>query len=559
MQLLEGGDVQRHLVVEEPHPAAQERARIFGQHVGEGHPGRKVVALGDAVVVVARAQVEGEAPVQVPFVVEEERELGLVAAQRRVAHEVNPFCQGAIAATDLDRPAPVGAVKVVAGEVEPQLQPVLPAGLTRGQAVDFQQLVAPAGAVLGVEEAAGLAFGPKHKRRAGGSGENVGVKVLHAEGGFQQRAIGKDVAVLRPRHPAALAVVGGGRLRREGVQGGEAVLLRVEAENGGEFLGGAEAGVQLGEGVEAFDVGVPFELRQAGDGIAGEAILERLQDGQPVFDQRAGERDPGRGPLHSADAAVAPAEAGEEIVELEAPLVARRLGFDGGDRAGELAVFGRVGVGENFHFLDDVHRQVDGLLAGHGVGDVGAVHQPAGLGGVGAFNFYQPVRAAQHARHQRQRVQKALGGQRRILVDRACQFRTGGGLFGLDALGPAGDGDFLPKHLECERNRNLQWTSGLDQYVLSLRFVPFQRDCQRVGPGRDIRKAVGAGGIAAGREGRAGLILQSQREGRPRQAERFATGSDSNYMAGKLPGGLSGDEQGRQQHSSQQQAEKNQT
>jgi hypothetical protein len=30
-------------------------------------------------------------------------------------------------------------------------------------------------------------------------------------------------------------------------------------------------------------------------------------------------------------------------------------------------------------------------------------------------------------------------------------------------------------------------------------------------------------------------------------------------MAGKLPAGLSGDEQGRQQHSGQQQAEKNQT
>ena len=553
LQLLEGADVERHLVVKETNAAAQERAVVVRENVGEAEARRNVALVAQGAVVVPRPEVEGQPPPRAPLVLEPEGVLGLVAAdegragERVPLEEEEPRGRG----LNVNRSAGMKAAEGAAGDVQAQPQQMLAARLARPEVVHLLEFVAPGDALLGVEEAPENPLGKEEHPSPEVGRVDVHVVVLDAEGGLEQRPVGEKIAVLQPRHPALLAAVGGDFLRVEGVQVGVAVLLRVGGENPGEEMILVQGEVELGEAVEAFELGVLLRHGEARDRRAHEAVLERLHNREAVLDDGPAHGEARRERLDAAQAALASARPREEVLQAVLPLVAGARGLDGGDGAGELAVLGVVGVREDFDFLDDVARQVDGPLAGDRVGDVRAIDQPPGLRRGGALDLDEPVGAAHDAGHERQCVLETLADERGVLQSLLAHRALGRGLLGLDALGFGADFDFGAHRLELHLESELEERPGFDGHLARCVLVAFERDRERVEARRQAGEVVGAvvggrGFIAPARVG-----LGGEHELRARQEDRLAVGRRGARVAVELPR-LLGDSRGRPQRGEQE-------
>src|SRR5262245_40649114 len=122
-----------------------------------------------------------------------------------------------------------------------------------------------------------------------------------------------------------------------------------------------------------------MEIFETGNVIAYETIFQTLKEEQFVFFDGTADRDARRGGLDAEKVTVADAWPGQRSGHQVSQLVTAGPGFDGGNRAGELAVFGRVRIRIDVNGLDRFQGQLDRGITGHRVSHVQTRHQDAAL------------------------------------------------------------------------------------------------------------------------------------------------------------------------------------
>lgn len=310
-------------------------------------------------------------------------------------------------------------------------------------------LIEPGVAVLRLEEAAGVLFGEKsHHAGRRVCRKKMGVELLDGEERLHETTARKNPAVRDRGEETAVAIIVGDGLRIKGVDVGVVGVFGIEGQGGGKPVGRIDVPIDLRLRVDAFvdaDV-VGIGKRGRADRVVSQ--IERLEDVEFTFDERAGEGEMRGEALDAVGAVIDPAKTRDGIFEKPFPFVTSAAGSDLDDAAGKIAELRGKRIRKNAHGFHCGVRNTKRGLAGERITDGGIVDERVGLIGVATFDADEAVGSAENAREKRKSFLEIVVEANEGFEHGGREDRAAGGSGGcVDTAGIGGDGDGLGMRL----------------------------------------------------------------------------------------------------------------
>jgi len=228
------GDVNGDLVVEEADTAANRGAIVGGGRVDKAQAWSNVSGFGgDAVLIEADAEIEDEARVDLPTILDEECQIIVAGGGGKDAVVIDDSAAaGGVFAKNID--GEVGKEALVSGTCEgiSECEEMTPVKCVRAEVEILRPLIEPGVAALDVEVGAGVFFGGK-SHFAGGRirRKNLRIEAFRGEERGEIAAVRENPAFRDGSEEAALTVIGGYGLRIKGVDVGILCVLRIDGEH----------------------------------------------------------------------------------------------------------------------------------------------------------------------------------------------------------------------------------------------------------------------------------------------------------------------------------------
>ncbi len=316
-EIRKDGDVDGNFVVEETNAAANRGAIVGGGSVDKAQAGSDIGGFGgDAVVIEADAEIEDQARVNLPAILDEEGQIVVAGGGGKEAVVIDDSAaEGGVFAKNIDgevgKEAPVGGTREGISEGEE----MTPVKYMRAEVEILRPLIEPGVAALGVEVGARVFFGEKGHFAGGRSRKNLSVETFHGEERGKIAAVRENPAFRGGSKESTLAVTGGDGLRIKGVNVGVLCVLRIDREHYGEVMIGGDVPIDLRVGVSALVDADVVGIGKRGD--TGEVVtkVERLEEEEFVAKDGPGESEMRRRAFDAVHLVIDPTEAGDGVFE----------------------------------------------------------------------------------------------------------------------------------------------------------------------------------------------------------------------------------------------------
>ena len=442
-------------LVEEQTPAAlDDREAIASERVRECDPGRDVMCVGDALAVVAHAQVEREVRGRPPLVLDVGADGDIRRVDEARAKELDPFVAAPSRVDEVDREASVGSIEGGVVKVAAHLQDARSEQARHEVQTRETELGLHAAAIDLVEVVVEQAV---HRQTGGirpcASARDIEPTQRDRCLPVRVRAGGQPI---RHRNvPATASELRGRRCGMERVDAEVGRLDREERDRGGCRVAFTELDVQLGEAIESLqDLLVDRPWRGVVDTRPDEAIREALRDPGSALGERIADLDARRNRVEPLDCPVAPSEARPDVADVDVPVIVARPCPDVGDRSGDAPELCRVRDREDFDRLYHLERQLDGKFARHRVCRGGAVHEQRALTRSGAVEADSTPGIPHHTRQLREYIVEAVRRERKDAEQIGSEFflhARRGGTHRPDDLQSLGDRRDLQVQIERDQ------------------------------------------------------------------------------------------------------------